>query len=67
RALQAGKEVRINQDKSVSLVLWDDGTSDLVFHKPGSKSDVLSMPFNQSTSNPSSGSMSFQQWSGGNH
>lgn len=66
RALQAGKEVRINQDKSVSLVLWDDGSSDLVFHKPGDKSDVLSTPFNQSKPNPCSENMSFQQWSGGN-
>ncbi|MBS9903609.1 hypothetical protein J4H51_22780 [Vibrio alginolyticus] len=65
RALQAGREVRINQDKSVSLVLWDDGSSDLVFHAPGDKSDVLSSPFKSTTSNPSSASISFQQWSGG--
>lgn len=37
RALQAGREVRLSQDKSVSLVIWPDGTHDLVYHPPGHK------------------------------
>lgn len=37
RALQAGREVRISQDTSVSFVLWEDGTHDLVYHPPGNK------------------------------
>ncbi|MGR5363259.1 phage/plasmid replication protein, II/X family [Vibrio mediterranei] len=37
RALQAGREVRLSQDTSVSFVLYDDGTHDLVYHSPGNK------------------------------
>lgn len=61
RALQAGREVRLNQNKSVSFVLWNDGTSNLVFHKPNDKSVKLAPPQNQLDA--SSGRMSFQQWS----
>lgn len=65
RALQAGREVRLNQNKSVSFVVWNDGTSDLVFHKPNDKNVRLAPPTNKfKKTDSSSGNMSFQQWSG---
>lgn len=67
RALQAGREVRINQDKSVSFVFWNDGSSSLVFHQHGDKSKVLPSPFIQPPSNPSSVANLSQQWSGVKH
>ncbi|MDD1829731.1 phage/plasmid replication protein, II/X family [Photobacterium sp. ZSDE20] len=37
RSLQAGREVRLNQDTAMSFVLFADGTSELVFHAPNDK------------------------------
>ncbi|HFQ4956318.1 TPA: phage/plasmid replication protein, II/X family [Vibrio vulnificus] len=65
RALQAGREVRINQDKSLSLVIWRDGTCDLVHHEPGNKESVIdSVP--KTPTLPIEKRMSFQSWSTGN-
>ncbi|MRY60584.1 replication protein [Parabacteroides distasonis] len=64
RALQAGREVRLNEHKSVSFVLWHDGTSNLVFHKPNDKNVRLAPPINPKKTDSPSGKMSFQQWSG---
>ncbi|OEE16672.1 phage/plasmid replication protein, II/X family [Vibrio cyclitrophicus] len=62
RALQAGREVRVNKNKSVSFVLWKDGTSNLLFHKPNDRNVRLAKP--QNPLDTPSGQKSFQQWSG---
>ena len=62
RALQAGREVRLNQNKSVSFVMWKDGSSRLVFHKPYDRNVRLAPP--QKHPVTSSEKISFQQWSG---
>lgn len=63
RALQAGREVRLNKNKSVSFVMWNDGTSNLVFHQPNNRNVRLAPP-SKNLDAPSGKKMSFQQWSG---
>ncbi len=37
RALQQGREVRLSEDRVISVVLWPDGDADLISHAPDNK------------------------------
>ncbi|ENM5895629.1 replication protein [Vibrio mimicus] len=68
RALQAGREVRLSEHKALSLVVWRDGSCELVQHVPGNKEQ--SVPVQSSTPPPETISApqrkcSFQSWSTG--